>query len=177
MEYVTKEDIRKLLQEKKGDRAETRVAIQLNLLALFIMILGSFYWFLTYFNQAPNILLWFPLNILIGGCLSGFTIFFTQIGAYLYYRFHEPFLARHWLYQGVVRTFSQIFFFGSFIIIFVLCWRFYPDFDVIFLGLFIILSIPVELGTYCSRVERIRNWFEDVASKENEDSKERTPKG
>ena len=174
---MTKDDIRKLIQEKKGDRVETRVAIQLNLLALFIMILGSFYWFLIYFNQAPNILQWFPLNILIGSFLSGFMTFFTYIGAYLYYQFHEPCLARHWLYQGVVRTFSQIFFFGSFIIIFILCWRFYPDFDVIFLSFFIFLSIPAEMGRYCSRMKRIRNWFEDIASKENEDSKESTSKG
>ncbi|MFX1517982.1 MAG: hypothetical protein ACFFC6_16900, partial [Promethearchaeota archaeon] len=91
----------------------------------------------------------------------------TQMGFYLYYQFHEPYLSRHWLYQGVVRTFYQIFFFGSAIIIFIFCWFFYPDFDIIFIGIFIFLSIPIDLGMYCSQNKRVRNWFLEWVSKEN----------
>ena len=167
MEYITKEDIRKLLQEKKGDRVETRVANQLSLLSLSIMILGSFYWYLTYFNYSSNIFYHFPISVLIGSCFTGFSIFFTQMGSYLYYQFHEPYLSRHWLYQGVVRTFYQIFFFGSAIIIFIFCWFFYPDLDIIFITIFLFLSIPIYLGTYCSRNKRVRNWFVERVSKEN----------
>ena len=172
MENITKEDIRKLLQKKKGDRAETRVANQLGFFALFIMILGSFYWFLTFFNFSSNLFNLFPISVLIGSCLTGFSIFFTQMGSYLYYQFHEPYLSRHWLYQGVIRTFYQIFFFGSIIIIFIFCWYFYPDFDLFFILVFLFLSIPIELGVYCSRNTRIRNWFEERVSKEEEGSKE-----
>ncbi|MFX1517746.1 MAG: hypothetical protein ACFFC6_15695, partial [Promethearchaeota archaeon] len=77
MEYITKEDIRKLLQEKKGDRVETHVANQLSLFSLSIMILGSFYWYLTYINYSSNIFYHFPISVLIGSCFTGFSIFFT----------------------------------------------------------------------------------------------------
>ncbi|MHA2248325.1 MAG: hypothetical protein ACXADY_25470 [Candidatus Hodarchaeales archaeon] len=175
MDYVTREDIRKLLREKKGDRAETRVAIKITLLGLFSMIIGSIFWGLSYFSVFPNNLVWISTIILTGSSLSGFTVFFILIGEYLYYQYHEPFLVRHWLYQGVVRTFLQIFFFGSFIFIFILSWRFfYNQFDLFFLFLVFIFSLPVELGKYFSRKEKIRDWLEDLISKETKDSKEDT---
>ena len=176
MDYVTKEDIRKLLQEKKGDRAETRVAIQITLLGLFSMILGAIYWGLSFSSAVPNNLVWVSVSILTGSSLSGFTIFVASIGEYLYYQYHEPFLRRHWLYQGVVRTFFQIFFFGSFILIFILSWRFYNNFDLIFIVLIFVFSLPVYLATICSRKEKIRDWVEDMISKETTDSKEDTSK-
>lgn len=176
MDYVTEEDIRKLLQEKKGDRAETRVAIKITLLGLFSMILGTIYWGLSYFSAVPNNLVWVSVSILTGSSLSGFTIFFTLIGEYLYYQHHEPFLRRHWLYQGVVRTFSQIFFFGSFILIYILSWRFYNHFDLFFIVLFFLFSLPADLGIFCSRKEKIRDLVKDTISKETMDSKEDTSK-
>lgn len=169
MDYVTREDIRDLLQEKKGDRAETRVAIQITLLGLFTMILGVMYWGLNYFSAAPNDLVWVSVSIITGSFLSGFTIFFILIGEHLYYQYHEPFLRRHWLYQGVVRTFFQIFFFGSFILIFILSWRFYNHFDLFFIVLFFLFSLPADLGTYCSHNEKIRDWFEDLILENKED--------
>ncbi|UCE13836.1 MAG: hypothetical protein JSV04_01350 [Candidatus Heimdallarchaeota archaeon] len=164
---MTKEDIRELLREKKGDREETQVAIKVSILGCLVMGVGTWFWVLMYFSPKPNDLLLLPVGIFAGSCLSGFTMFLILIGQYLYFQFHEPFLSIHWLYRGFVRTFIQIFFYGSFIILYLLCWRFYNQFDITFVFLFVVLSLPSDLGLICSRIERIRSWFEDYASKES----------
>lgn len=173
---MTKEDIRRLLHEKKGDRAETRVAKQITLLGFCCMILGVVYWVFNYFSRIPNDLLLIFLGIFIGSCLTGLTIFFFSMGEYLYYQFHEPYLRRHWLYLGVMRTFFQVFFFGSFIIIFILCWRLYNHIDMVFFLVFFLLSLPAYIGTLCSRLDKVRNLFEDLASNGSLASTEATTK-
>jgi len=173
---MTKEDIKRILQEKKGDRAETHVAKQITLVGFCCMIIGVVYWSFGFILEYPNDLLWLSFRIFIGSCISGLTIFFFTMGEYLYYQFHEPFLKRHWLYLGVIRTFFQIFFFGSFIIIFILCWRLYNHFDIVFVFFYFLFSLPAYSGTICGRIVRIRDLFEDLTSDGSSDSTETTMK-
>lgn len=170
MDFVTKEDIQELLREKKGDRIETQIANKVTIIGCFGIIVGSWFWCIMYFSPNPNDLLFLPVGIFTGSCLSGCTMFFILIGHYLYFQYHESFLSIHWLYRGFVRTFIQIYFFGSFVFLYLLCWRFYDQFDIVFVLLLILFSLPSDLGLLCSRIERIRSWFEDYASKETKDS-------
>ncbi|MFX1284121.1 MAG: hypothetical protein ACFFB5_10720 [Promethearchaeota archaeon] len=169
---MTKEDIKKLLQKKKGDRDETRIVVKMSLVGFFTMILGTIYWVISYFSRSPDNFLWSSLVIFTGSCLSGLSIFLIYIGEYLYYQFHEPFLPRHWLYQGVLRTYFQIFYFGSFSITFLLCLRFYNHFDIVFALFFLFLSLPTDVGIIFGRMNRIRNLFEDFISNGRTDSTE-----
>jgi hypothetical protein len=169
MIVATKEEIREILREKKSDSVETQDAKKISILGYLCILPGIFSWSLINFLSLDEAHLIFPLIILIGSGFVGIVTFLIFMGNYIYFEFHISYLKIHWLYLGVMRTISQFYFMGSLVTIFVLTYHYYPNQDFGFLISYLIFSLPAYLGYYLFRIEKTRNWVENLIIKEVEE--------
>ncbi|MHA2074224.1 MAG: hypothetical protein ACW97X_06375, partial [Candidatus Hodarchaeales archaeon] len=99
-----------------------------------------------------------------GSILVGSSSFLISIGSYIYLNSPRRVFKLHWVYNGVFRTFIQLYSWYSFVIIFFAARRFSTGLTFEFLSSFLILSIPAILGYPLARWSRMRSLLEDLLS-------------
>lgn len=160
MSSIEKEDVLRVLKKiKQNEPDETRIAVQITYLGYLFMAIGVVCWFFIYFSwmNSPNL---FFLTVL-GSCLLGIVIFFTSIGNFFYFKYHQSHFKRHWVFNAFLKTLTQFYYWGSLIMIFISSQSLFSILNIEFIILFVFFCIPATLSYPLFRLERVRLWFED----------------
>jgi hypothetical protein len=166
-----KEEIAELVRRNtETEPGETEVAFQITLLGYFIMLTGFIWWSIIFLSSLYNNTFELFLKIFFGSILFGTSMFIINQGTIIYFQFHKKVLAVNWVFQGFIRSFLQIYYFGSYLIIFVFAYQINPSstFDINFFFFFLILAIPPILSYRFSRSLKIRNWIKELVVKRAE---------
>ncbi len=160
MSSIEKEDVLRVLKMiRKNEPNETRIAVQITFLGYLFMAIGIICWFSIYLPWI-NITNLFLLTLL-GSCLFGIVVFFTSIGNFFYFKYHQSSFPRHWVFNAFLKTLNQFYYWGSLIMIFFSSQSLFPALNVEFIAIFIFFCIPATLSYPLFRLERVRLWFED----------------
>jgi amino acid transporter len=160
---IEKEDVLRVLKKikmmNKDEPDETRIAVQITIFGYLIMVIGIVCWFLIYFSWMSVTNLFFLT--LLGSCLFGIVIFFTSIGNFFYFKYHQSSFPRHWTFNAFSKTLTQFYSWGSLIMIFFSSQSLFLILNVEFIILFLFFCIPVFLSYPLFRQEKVRLWFEN----------------